>query len=395
VRWGDPAFSAMLAAGYLGLVTLVWILLLASLPAWARRWRVERRPSAALPTPRVSVVVPVRDEADWIADCLTSVLASDPPPLEVVVVDDGSEDGTWDVVAGIAALDGRVRLVEGTSPPRGWAGKPWACQRGAGEGAGDLVLFVDADVRLSPWALGEAARRLSERELDLLSWVGDTDFPDPWSRAVGPLVDWFLRGTIDLEAANDRGRPEGIARGSFLMVRHTAYDAIGGHGPAGAHLLDDVALARAFKQRARSCGFSHAPGSYRVVQRQGLRGVLARGRRRLYESLGRSPLLAGGVVLFILIGMVAPFVLLAMGLVAILGLGWAVAGWPWLLWLGLICGLVVGFRWRIERLDGRSGAQAWFQPCSALVFALLLVASTFQVETRWRGRDYVDGRAAG
>jgi hypothetical protein len=393
VHWGDPAFSALLAAGYLGLVTVVWALLATSLPGWARRWRVERSAPADAKLLRVSVVVPVRDEAAWVADCLVAVLASDPPAFEVVVVDDGSEDETWDVVAAIAAADPRVRLVEGTEPPRGWAGKPWACQRGAGEAAGEIVLFLDADVRLSPWALGEAAWRLDERGLDLLSWVGDTDFPDPWSRAVGPLVDWFLRGTVDLEAANDRGRPEGIARGSFLMVRHSAYDEVGGHGPASAHLLDDVALARAFKQRARHCGFSHAPGAYRVVQRHGLAGVLSRGRRRLYESLGRSPLLAGGVVLFVLIGMVAPFLLLLGGLVARFALGWAIASWVWLAWLAAICALVIAFRWRIEQLDGRSGHQAALQPLSALVFASLLIASTFQVETRWRRRDYVDGRA--
>jgi hypothetical protein len=184
-----------------------------------------------------------------------------------------------------------------------------------------------------------------------------------------------------------------MALGSFLMVDRAAYDEVGGHGLVGAHLLEDVALARAFKQRARFCGFYHAPGAYSVVQRSGLRGVLARGRRRLYESLGRSPLLAGGVVLFVLVGMVAPFALLLAVLCAKLVLGWAVGGWFWIGWLALVCGLVVWFRWRIERLDERSGHQAWFQPFSALVFAGLVVASTFEVETTWRGRSYVDGRA--
>ncbi len=393
MRWGDPAFSALLAAGYLGLVTAVWALLTTGLQGWARRWRVERSAEPVGEDLRVSVVVPVRDEATTIGACLDALLASEPPPLEVVVVDDGSEDETWDVVSARADDDSRVRLVEGTEPPAGWAGKPWACQRGAGETAGDFVLFVDADVRLAPWTLGEAAHRMHEEGLDLLSWVGDTDFEDLGSKAVGPLVDWFLRGTVDLEAANDRGRPEGIARGSFLMVRQSAYDEVGGHSTAGDHLLDDVALARAFKKRARPCAFAHAPGAYRVAQRAGLAGVLAGGRRRLYEALGRSPVLAGGVVLFVLIGMVAPFALLAIGLFVRLLLGWTVAGWGWLAWLALVCGLVLAFRYQLERLDGRSGHQAWLQPVSALVFAGLLLVSTLQVETRWRRRDYVDGRA--
>ncbi len=175
------------------------------------------------------MVIPVRDEAAYIGPCLESVLASDPPPLEVVVVDDGSEDETWETVEAIAREDPRVRLVEGTDPPDGWAGKPWACQRGAGETAGDFVLFIDADVRLEPWALGEASRRMATHGLEMLSWVGDIEYPDHLSQSVGPLVDWFLRGTIDLEAANDRGRPEGMARGAFLMVLHSVYDEVGGH----------------------------------------------------------------------------------------------------------------------------------------------------------------------
>ena len=316
------------------------------------------------------MVIPVRDEAAYIGPCLESVLASDPPPLEVVVVDDGSEDETWETVAG----------------------KPWACQRGAGETAGDFVLFIDADVRLEPWALGEASRRMATHGLEMLSWVGDIEYPDHLSQSVGPLVDWFLRGTIDLEAANDRGRPEGMARGAFLMVLHSVYDEVGGHAGVRDHMLEDVALARAFKQRARNCGFFHAPGAYRVVQRRGLLGVLSHGRRRLYEGLGRSPLLAAGVVLFVLVGMVAPFVLLATGLLVRVFLGWEIAAWTWLGWLSVVCSLVLWFRWRIERIDGRAGHQAWFQPLSALVFAALLLASTFEVETTWRGREYVDGR---
>ncbi len=393
MKWGEPAFSAVLAAGYLGLVTVVWALLAAFVQAWARRWRHTRGSPDSAGLPRVTVCIPVRDEALWIRDCIEAVLASDIAPLEIVVVDDGSADETWEVVEGLAADQSRIHLVEGTEPPRGWAGRPWACQRGAGEAAGDLVLFMDADVRLAPWALGEAARTVMERSLDLLSWEGDAVFEDPVSEAIGPLVDWFLRGTVDLEAANDPGRPEGAARGTFLMVRRAAYDDVGGHSTVSDRMLDDVALARAFKQRARRCGFHHAPGAYRVVQREGLAGLLARGRRRLYEGLGRSPLLAAGVVLFVLVGMVAPFVLLAGGLLARVALGWEVAGWPWLAWLAVVCGLILAFRWRIERIDGRSGHQAWFQPISALAFAGLLVASTFEVETTWRGRAYEDGRA--
>ena len=101
----------------------------------------------------MSIVVPARNEATTLPDLLASLGALDPAPHEVIVVDDGSEDGTAEV-ARTRGVD--VHSVPG--PPEGWLGKPWACQQGARRATGDLLLFLDADVQLSADALPRLRR---------------------------------------------------------------------------------------------------------------------------------------------------------------------------------------------------------------------------------------------
>ena len=93
--------------------------------------------------PKVSVVIPARNEARNIERCLRSVLANDYPRFEVVVVDDQSSDGTGEIARSVSAGDPRARVIDTGSPPEGWFGKQWACQTGAGATDGEIILFAD------------------------------------------------------------------------------------------------------------------------------------------------------------------------------------------------------------------------------------------------------------
>jgi len=392
MRWGDPTFSDVLLGSGLVLLTVLWGLLIAAVGQWGRNWRLGPQEGGG-ELPLLSVCIPARNEAGRIGSCVRAALDLDYPHLEVVVVDDGSDDGTDEEARAAGEGDERLRLVEGTAPPPGWAGKTWACQRAAGEAAGDLLLFVDADVTLSPWVAKASVLRLDQAKLDMLSLFGDWDLRGFWERAVVPVVGWFIRGSVDLEAVNSAMSPAAFANGQFILVRRSAYESVGGHSSVKAEVLEDVRLAKKCKQRALSCGLFHAPGGFSVRLYESLDEIIEGYSKNLYEGMGRRPAVGWAAVGFIFLGTLLPYLTLAVILGTRLALDWRLVDGGWLAWLVLICSLVPIFRWRLDRSDGRSGWHALSHPLGNLIFVWILLRSMFVVDARWKGRSFSDGRA--
>jgi hypothetical protein len=212
--------------------------------------RLLRRPPAlprAVERP-VAVVLPVRDEADQVADCLAAVLDQrGVGDLRVVVVDDGSTDGTAERVAALA--DDRVELLRARPPEAGWLGKPNACAQGAtAAGDAEVLVFLDADVRLMPDAIASAVGVLDDAGLDLVSPWPRQLTGSPAERLVQPLQQWLWSTLLPLRLAERSPRPSlAAANGQFLVVRRAAYDRAGGHAAVRAEVIEDVALLRAVK----------------------------------------------------------------------------------------------------------------------------------------------------
>ena len=394
--WGDPALSALLAGGYLGLLSLMWLGLWVGVPRWGRDWTL-RQPDGAAPAagPTVSICIPARDEALNIGACVRAALDSHWPDLEVVLVDDRSTDGTAEAALQAANGDPRLRIVEGTEPPAGWAGKAWACARAAGEARAGLLLFLDADVRIHPDGVRVLVGELEGRSLQLLSIFATWELVSFWERVVIPTVGWFIRGAVDLDRINDPGAPEAFANGQLILVRREGYEAVGGHAAIKDQILDDVRLAERFKRRGQAIGLCVAPWLFRVRLYRSFGEIFAGYSKNLYEGMGRRPGVGLGAVLFIVVGTLLPYLAVVAAIVARLVLGWAVPGWGWIAWLVGLCGVQVAFRWRIERRDGRSGAIAWAHPIANLVLIGVLLRSVFGVRARWKGRSFIDGRAEG
>lgn len=209
-----------------------------------------RVPTARSATARVSVLLPVRDEALRVAPTLRSLLAQEGVDLEVVVLDDGSTDGTADVVRAVADGDPRVRLLTGRPLPDGWLGKPHACQQLADAAAGtsEVLVFVDADVVLAPHAVAATVALLDETGLDLLSPYPRQEAPGP-TALVQPLLQWSWLTFLPLRLAERSPRPSlSAANGQLLAVRRSAYDRAGGHASVRGEVVEDVELLRAVKR---------------------------------------------------------------------------------------------------------------------------------------------------
>ncbi|WP_243469873.1 glycosyltransferase [Klenkia marina] len=246
---------------------------------------------------RVRVVVPARDEAHQLPGCLDALAAqTGVAHLDVVVVDDGSADGTAEVAAAHGA-----RVLTAAPPRPGWLGKPNACAQGAaGAEDVDVLVFVDADVRLAPHAVAAAVALLQAHDLDLVSPWPRQLAVTPAERLVQPLQQWLWATTLPLRLAERPGRPSmAAANGQFLAVRRAGYERAGGHGSVRGEVLEDIALLRAVK-RAGGRGVV-ADGSALATTRMydGWAELSAGYEKSLWSALGGSPAgsLAAGAAL--------------------------------------------------------------------------------------------------
>ncbi len=237
-------------------LTLAGSLIAAALTAHtAVNLRRLRRPDlAAAPTGEpVSVLLPVRDEADQVEACLRSALAAldrCAAAAELVVLDDGSTDGTADVVRRVAGSDARVRLVGGRPLPRGWLGKPHACHQLAEVAAPEssVLVFVDADVRLAPMAVAAAVDLLRRNGLDVVCPYPRQLAGSAAERLVQPLLQWSWLTTLPLRVAERSPRRSlSAGNGQFLVVDREAYHRAGGHAGVRQDVLEDIALVHAVK----------------------------------------------------------------------------------------------------------------------------------------------------
>jgi hypothetical protein len=240
----------------IGLSAVVVMIVCAAVPAllFHANLRAYRPPPAASSlrgdgtVPALSVLVPARNEERAIGAAIEAVLASRGIELEVVVLDDQSEDATADVVSTITARDGRVRLLRGQSLPAGWCGKQYACSVLARAARYPLLVFLDADVRLAPDGLARMSTFLEQSMADLASGIPFQETGTLVEKLVIPLNQFILLGFLPLARMRHSRHPAYAAGcGQLFLTRRIAYDAAGGHAAIHASLHDGITLPRAFR----------------------------------------------------------------------------------------------------------------------------------------------------
>ncbi|BCJ39256.1 hypothetical protein Athai_67590 [Actinocatenispora thailandica] len=356
VAAGVLAFHAVKLAGLA--VNMVTFPVLPAQPRTATAGRVA-----------VSLLVPARDEAARLPATLPGLLAQ--AVDEILVLDDGSRDGTAAVVAAAAAGDSRLRLVPGRAAPAGWVGKNWACQQLAQAARGDRLVFCDADVHLAPGAVDAVLAEMDRQRAPVLSVFPRQRTGSLGERLTVPLIDEVLLSFLPYPLLRLPVPAAACANGQLMAFDRDGYDRIGGHASVAGELVEDLALARRVRRLGLRLGL--ALGGEAVQAR--LYGGYGEAVRGFAKSLRGAHFGSRALLLANLAGHAVAYTV------------------PWLRWnsgrawrIAAVAGLVE--RALVNAKTGRGQyAEVALVPFVAPA-VVPAVAAALRRRVRWKGREY-------
>jgi glycosyltransferase involved in cell wall biosynthesis len=330
--------------------------------------------------PLVSIIIPARNEERNLEPALRSVLAQDYPRFEVIVINDRSTDGTGAILQRISDEHADLRVREVVDLPAGWLGKNHAAFLGSREAGGELLLFTDADVLMTPPTLRRAVACLTNSKLDHLTVGPEVDMPGVFLHMfVAAFSVFFLVLMRPWKAADPRSR-HFVGVGAFNLVRREAYEAAGTHRAIAMRPDDDIKLGKLLKRRGLRQEMLLGRGSLCVEWYATIREVIVGLEKNTFAAMEYSvPAVAGTTLL--------QFICLI---------------WPWLAvfitsgptrWLNLaILALVFMLYTPISRSRGVRWWYALSMPLMTLLFIYIVWRSTILAlrrgGLRWRDTHY-------
>jgi chlorobactene glucosyltransferase len=330
----------------------------------------------------VCVVVPARDEEKNIGACLDALRRSDYPRLRIRVVDDASTDGTERIVADATRVDPRVEIMPAGALPEGWLGKShalWIGTRGLGE---DWLLFVDADLRVSPSCIARAVAAAERLGADLLTVVPAIETWTFWESAAQSIVAHAILLFLDTRAVNDPTSKRAAAIGPLMLFRRSAYEAIGGHRAVRREVVEDLRLAEACKRAGHRLVLARGPAVASLRMYDSLGAIVRGWSKNAHVVLQGKLYLAPLVVLGLLFFFGAPWILL-LASVARADRAGAVAS-------TLAVVATIAARIDFERLFGVAARRAYLAPLGAVVLSWIVLRSVVDVArgrpSVWKGR---------
>ena len=273
--------NVILAAILFGIFGM-WIYFMAYMVKSFRQSPTLENPEKSLPPkiPKVSIILPARNEEKYIAKCLESLLRQDYPNFEIIAINDSSTDKTQDIIYQYASKkNSSIVIVNAKPKPDGWAGKNWACYEGYLRASGDLFLFTDADTVHSPSVMSLAIGQLVEQNLDALTLMPKLLCKDVWTKITLPMLANFLHTRFSALRVNDPKTKTGYFFGSFYVITRGAYEKVGTHKIVKQELVEDGALGGRVKK-----------GQFRMKMVRGERyieAIWARDFKTLWHGLRR------------------------------------------------------------------------------------------------------------
>ncbi len=364
---------------------------------WARRFQIRNpaiRPlSEPIPDlPKISVIIPARNEETNIANCLVHFFKQNYSPFEIIVVDDRSDDRTPHLLENFKKLSPvSFRVVRIEKLPPGWTGKNHAMAAGAKAASGDWLLFTDADTTHQTHSLLSSVQKAVTEKIDFLTLAPEVECISFWENVVQPLAVSSLALWFNSADLNQPDSKTVLANGQFILIRKDVYEKTGGSESVKNEVVEDVEYAKKVKAAGFNVKFYNGTELYSTRMYTSLMQIKT-GWTRIFTHLFNKKLLPilHKIFLFLFFS-IAPF-----GITAYQSLLWVTndLSYDGMIWMaGLaICLWIIFIRFFGNRLIRSNPVYAFLHPLGSLVMVWILfvclIRIIFNRPSVWRGQSY-------
>jgi cellulose synthase/poly-beta-1,6-N-acetylglucosamine synthase-like glycosyltransferase len=230
-------------------VFFAWLSLMHSMfQSFTKTPFLDRFENRSTTTPKVSVILPARNEEDYISKCLETLTAQNYKNFEIIAIDDSSEDKTGEIIEKFSKKDSRIIHVRAREKPQDWMGKNWACMEGFKKATGEIMLFTDADTKFEKNVIALAVSHLQSENLDALTVIPRLRCIDTITKITLPMLSTFLHSRYSALNVNNPKKKVGYFFGSFFVIKRKVYEGIGTHEKVKQEIIEDGALGKITKE---------------------------------------------------------------------------------------------------------------------------------------------------
>jgi len=342
--------------------------------------------------PKVSVILPARNEEKYIAKCLESLLGQDYPNFEIIAVNDSSNDKTGDIIYEYAKKNSCIVTVNAKPKPDGWAGKNWACYEGYLRATGDVFLFTDADTVHSPYTMSLALGHVLRDNLDAVTAIPRLLCKDVWTKITLPMLSNFLHSRFSPLRVNNPKTKTGYFFGSFYMITRRTYEMVGTHKIVKHELVEDGALGGMVKEQKFRMKMVRGERYIEAMWSRDFQ-TLWHGLRRLMISIhSQNKIAAPMMTIAVFFLLFEPFLLVPYSLVLYLQSDDFVSQIMFDINLGTVCIIILANAIQSKFGVFQNPFYALASPLSAAIISLSFIASILSAKkagaVNWRDRRY-------
>jgi len=372
-------------------VSITWILLIKSMWVSFRDSpfldKFDAKPHAK---PKVSVILPARNEEGFIEKCLVSLLDQDYENYEIIAIDDRSEDKTGEIIKKMAEKNSKIIYILVDPKPENWIGKNWACVEGFKKADGELLLFTDADTKHSKTMISLSVAHLQSEELDALTVIPKMLCLDKWTKITLPMISTFLHTRFSAIRVNDPSKKTGYFFGSFFIIRRKTYESVGTHEGVKNEIVEDGALGKKVKESGYKLKMVRGEHLMEAVWARDLSSLWNALKRLMIPLYLQNKKVSIGIFFAVLFLLFMPFPILAYSAIFVsLSGSFSV--------LFAISGLTVFLLYTAAVLEAKKGlslgfAYALLGPIGSFIivsgFAAGILRAKSNTAVMWRGRTY-------